>query len=354
MSKVKKIIVVFFSFITIFALILSVPVSAVEPTVYTVQYQKPVVNEYSGYVEFLSVDGAVYVVTWNFVLQNNVLGTIAPPKITINQSIVSEFYIECSFSDVPEYVHLSYTTTKFNSQNTDSEVWGTYASYAKGDNKIFSTYFAFVPSGAKAVRVNGNAKLNLIGGFTNSTDNWTVVYGDDSSIYYQLEGIKQGLQIGNQGVIDNANQNASQIQQNQDDNTDKIIENQQQMQENEKNEAETQGQGSVDEIGSAIEDKSAGFISAIGSLVNSMSYNGTACAWSFPALKLPAIDGVMPEYQLTQEQPIDFEFWVNKIPSDILLLVRSLLTIALIVYCFKELYSTISYVLTLKGGGNSE
>ena len=137
-------------------------------------------------------------------------------------------------------------------------------------------------------------------------------------------------------------------------NTDKIIDNQNQLQENEKNEAETQGQGSVDSVAGAIEDKSAGFVSAIGSLVNSMSYNGTACAWSFPALKLPAIEGVMPEYQLTQEQPIDFEFWVNKIPSDILLLVRSVLTIALIVYCFKELYSTISYVLTLKGGGNSE
>lgn len=155
-------------------------------------------------------------------------------------------------------------------------------------------------------------------------------------------------------IVNNQNSNADKIQQNQNANTDKIIENQQQIQENEKNEAETQGQGSVDDVSGVIEDKSAGFISSITNLVSSMSYDGTACAWSFPALKLPAIDGVMPEYQLTEEQSIDFEFWVNKIPSNILLLVRSLLTIALIGYCFKELYNTISYVLTLKGGGNNE
>lgn len=158
----------------------------------------------------------------------------------------------------------------------------------------------------------------------------------------------------NDDIIANQDKNTDKITQNNDKNTDKIIDNQNQLQENEKNEAESSGQGSVDEISGAIEDKSAGFVSAISNLVGSMNYNGTACAWSFPAIKLPAIDGVMAETQLTEEMPIDFEFWVNKIPSNILLLIRSILTIALIGYCFKELYGTISYVLTLKGGGNNE
>ncbi len=124
--------------------------------------------------------------------------------------------------------------------------------------------------------------------------------------------------------------------------------------EQEKDIAENTGQESIDDVTGVIEDKSEGFISALGQLVSAMSYDGTMCAWTFPALKLPAIEGVMPEYVLSEEKPIDFEIWVEKIPANILLLVRSLCTIALIVFCFKELYSTISYVLTLKGGSGNE
>lgn len=85
-----------------------------------------------------------------------------------------------------------------------------------------------------------------------------------------------------------------------------------------------------------------------------MSYSGTQCAWTFPALYLPEIPGVMSRTQLTSEKPIDFAYWVNQIPSDVLLLVRSVLTIALIGYCFKEFYGVIEYVLTMRGGGNNE
>ena len=83
-----------------------------------------------------------------------------------------------------------------------------------------------------------------------------------------------------------------------------------------------------------------------------MSYSGTNCSWTFPAITLPAIPGVMDSVQLTSEQPIDFTYWVNQIPANLLLLIQSLLTIALIIYCFKEVYGTISYVLTLRGGGS--
>lgn len=351
MSKVKKIIIVFFSFITILSLILSVPVSAEELDVYTVQYQKPIVDKYSGYLEILTNDNTVFVYSYCMVYN-----TVSLNETYYDEIDVVPRFIQTGNGSIDIYLSLpnSYFDNLQLISNLFNSVYGNnYSRILFGnDTDVISANIINNDSGIKAVRSYGKNELILLN--ANPIYNWTVTYGSDTSLYYKMQGIKEALQISNQGVIDNANQNASQIQQNQDDNTDKIIENQQQIQENEKNEAETQGQGSVDEIGSAIEDKSAGFISAIGSLVNSMSYNGTACAWSFPALKLPAIEGVMAEYQLTEEQPIDFEFWVNKIPSDILLLVRSLLTIALIVYCFKELYSTISYVLTLKGGGNSE
>lgn len=124
--------------------------------------------------------------------------------------------------------------------------------------------------------------------------------------------------------------------------------------EEEKNAAQSQANQSSSDAQASIEDKSAGFIDSVNGLASSMSYSGTQCAWTFPSLYLPEIPGVMSRTQLTSEKPIDFAYWVNQIPSDILLLVRSVLTIALIGFCFKEFYTVIEYVLTMRGGGNSE
>ncbi len=124
--------------------------------------------------------------------------------------------------------------------------------------------------------------------------------------------------------------------------------------EQEKQEATTQGNSSVSSGTSNIDDKGADFGESLGGLVSSLSYSGTDCSWTFPQVKLPAIPGVMDEVVLIQEQPINFGEWINKIPSQVLLLIQSILTCALILYCFKELYSTISYALTLRGGGADE
>lgn len=124
--------------------------------------------------------------------------------------------------------------------------------------------------------------------------------------------------------------------------------------EKQKNEATQQGNNSVSQGTSSIEDKGTGFVDSMGGLVSSMSYSGTNCAWTFPQVKMPAIDGIMEERVLIEEQPIDFTRWINAIPAPILLLIQSALTMGLIVYCFKELYDTISYVLTLRGGGSNE
>ena len=125
-----------------------------------------------------------------------------------------------------------------------------------------------------------------------------------------------------------------------------------QSEERQKNQAQIQGNDSISQGTTSIDDKGGGFSDSLGGLVSSMSYNGTECAWEFPTIKLPSVPGVMDEVVLVQKQPIDFAKWVNAIPSGILLVVQSLLTIGLIVYCFKELYDTISYVLTLRGSSN--
>ena len=124
--------------------------------------------------------------------------------------------------------------------------------------------------------------------------------------------------------------------------------------EKDKEAATQQGNQSTADIDNMIQDDSAGFVDSLGGLTSSMSYTGTNCSWTFPTVKLPAISGVMDEVTLVESQEIDFTYWVNSIPSGILLLVQSVCTVALIVFCFKELYGAISYALTLKGGGNSE
>lgn len=124
--------------------------------------------------------------------------------------------------------------------------------------------------------------------------------------------------------------------------------------EEEKQEITNQGGNSVSQGSDAIENGGAGFGDSLGGLVGSMNYTGTECSWTFPRVTLPAINGVMDETVLIEEQPINFGMWIDAIPPQILLLIRSVLTGALIIYCFKELYGTISYVLTLKGGGVNE
>ena len=122
----------------------------------------------------------------------------------------------------------------------------------------------------------------------------------------------------------------------------------------EKDEAGKGGNSATDSITDAIPGDTASFSSALQSFASSMSYAGTDAKWTFPAMKIPSIDGVMDEITLNAEQEIDISYWVSIIPSDLLEVVQILCTIALIFFCVKELYGTISYFMVLKGGGSSE
>lgn len=127
-----------------------------------------------------------------------------------------------------------------------------------------------------------------------------------------------------------------------------------QQPEQEKQEAGGSGNDAVDGLVSAIPSDNDGVIAAMRNLAGAMSYTGTDCTWTFPALYLPKIDGVMERMQLTEEKPIDFSEWIQAMPPDVLEIVRIVGTIALILFCFKELYSMIRYILTMKGGSSGE
>lgn len=342
MSKSKKIIVII-AVISILCSVFVLPTSAAETKVFNVSIARPNVSAGFGYMEVLYADSKAVEV---------LLISISTPgggeqNLDLNDLIhVRVYQTYVTITPTAHAVAEGYSIGVFNITGHNS------SGFLEADEHsgfVTSKYHSDI----NGIHFYGIHSVELYSGFVNNV-NFVVNYGTDGLAYSQLKTITSILQNNNQSIIDNANQNAQEIQQNQNQNTQDIIDNQNQLQQNEKDEAQQSGQGSVDDVSGAIEDKSAGFISSLGNLIQTMSYTGTECAWKFPAIKLPAIEGVMPEYKLTEEQPIDFEFWVEKIPSQVLLLIRSLLTIALIVYCFKELYSTISYVLTLKGGGNGE
>lgn len=356
MSKFKKIIAVIVCVVCIFAT-LCISVSA-DTVVGNDSFIYGVLNNQFGYIPFGKTinNTPAYGNITTYFSQNHVKSyfRFRGSEIYVTAGTVIEFDFSMLESSGGGYV---FTVTQLGTIQPiskirmDTEYFVRYGGRFTATTSGYYTFQYYSPTGylnlfsAQIYFDNSPVILSSIDNAVNQ------IVGNQNA---NTQSIQANQNANAQSIQANQNANTQQQMQNDTANTDKIIDNQNQLQENEKNEAESSGQGSVDDVSRAIEDKSAGFISAISNLVGSMSYNGTACAWSFPAIKLPAIEGVMAETQLTEEMPIDFEFWVNKIPSNILLLIRSILTIALIGYCFKELYGTISYVLTLKGGGNNE
>lgn len=111
-----------------------------------------------------------------------------------------------------------------------------------------------------------------------------------------------------------------------------------------------QGNSFVDQITQIVPNESQGFVNAMGGLVDSLSYGGTECVLTVPALVMPQIGDLVPQYTLLEKQEVDLESYFNMFPAFIVTLVQSLFTVALIVFCFKELYSTVSYFFVLRGG----
>lgn len=114
--------------------------------------------------------------------------------------------------------------------------------------------------------------------------------------------------------------------------------------------ASNAGDSNVGEVLEVVPDKSEGFMNAIQGFASSMSYTGTSATLSVPALIIPDIPGLIPKTVLWDGLELDFGQYIGMLPDGLLILVQSLLTIALIVYCFKELYDTIAYVMTLRKG----
>lgn len=119
--------------------------------------------------------------------------------------------------------------------------------------------------------------------------------------------------------------------------------------EQEKNDAQQGANDAFSGVVDVVPDHSEGLVDAFSGLAASMSYDGTAAKLDLPDVTMPGIDGLFEGFIIMENQSVDFEAYFDMLPDELLFLVQSLFTAALIVFCFKELYSTIQYCLTLRG-----
>ena len=126
------------------------------------------------------------------------------------------------------------------------------------------------------------------------------------------------------------------------------------QQENEKQEANNTGNSAVDSVTGAIPSDTTGFLNAIKLLTSSMSYDGTDAIWTIPSMKIPKMDGITEEIKLTDKLQVNFADYVNMIPANVLSVARIVCTLALIVFCAKELYGLIQEVMVSRRSGSNE
>ncbi len=339
---------------------------------YYVGYSQPACNENSGYFSVISTanEGSLYTYFWTFTGNRNTTNTSPSAEMYINvtssRSVTFEpcvygdngtAYLTFGYFDQVGTLHmLHYGLVGWKTYSRTEEFSYDIAGFIYGGNATGFQYgYRDVPTpiihwNESPDGVQLNNKMNDILTRLANLDS------DGDHIINRLENIyNQNVVI--QQKLDNMNTLLNQIKAEQEEtNTwlEKIYNFFAEKDEKDKEAATQQGNQSTADIDNMIQDDSAGFVDSLGGLTSSMSYTGTNCSWTFPTVKIPAISGVMDEVTLVESQEIDFTYWVNSIPSGILLLVQSVCTVALIVFCFKELYGAISYALTLKGGGNSE
>lgn len=177
---------------------------------------------------------------------------------------------------------------------------------------------------------------------------------DYSWFYVEVTGMDTEFSVDLSTILDNSNQMQA-IKDKLDDlnvsigdvndKLDEILNQPDQ----EKNDAQQGANDAFSGVVNVVPDHSQNLGDAFSGLASSMSYNGTEAKINIPAVSMPGIDGLFDGFIVMQSQTIDFEVYFDMLPDDLLLLVQSLFTAALIVFCFKELYDTIQYVLTLRG-----
>lgn len=116
--------------------------------------------------------------------------------------------------------------------------------------------------------------------------------------------------------------------------------------ENSASDVEEQSEQAQSQVTGAIDNT----ISSLNTLGSAMSTTSTSVnSWTLPAMYIPATS-VTPRIELSGEKQIDFASWINAIPPNILTLIQLVCSIALFMYCGKEIIDIISVLLNNRKG----
>lgn len=187
------------------------------------------------------------------------------------------------------------------------------------------------------VRIQGRLTSRFVMGYCTFNN----IYSDRLNMYISIMGVSSFNSAQSiKGAIDS--------------NADKIIDSQEQARQQEKKEINESQSSAVDDSTNAIEDKTSGFIESLSSLVNALSYNGVDCNLHINGLTW-GLGDLIPTRTWFNGIDINFkQYIVTFVPAYVLQLIQNLCTIGLIVFCVRELYTTIFSILGNKGENDNE
>lgn len=254
------------------------------------------------------------------------------------------------FSSVPGYTTSMYITIYLPesikikpgqtvSLKTNLQFWGMQ----KPDS--FSIDLFNAGSGNTNFSYNGQSVVS-VGGAVNK---YSVEWRNNTSSTVYMGGFRYVFIYGqkNDGTDLNFNINSLTLWQQLDGFEISVFESER---DSEKNADISDGNGNIDSATSAMPNHSEGLADSFGFLVSAMSHTSTDCELIFPAITIPAIPGLWSELHVTNATSFNFSQALEIMPDVLITLVRILFDIALILFCFKELYKTINEVVTNTGG----
>ncbi len=175
------------------------------------------------------------------------------------------------------------------------------------------------------------------------------------SFFYSLSDLEYEVQQNNalKSTLEDVQSALADQDKKLDELPGQIGDQMQNVMDTEKEQANEEGNKFVDQILDKLPDPSQGILDALGDLTAAINYTGTDATLAIPAIVLPGIDGLFPETEIWGGADFSFSDYVEMMPSGLLTLVKSLFTIAIVLFCVYELKGIISYCLTLreKDGG---
>lgn len=223
---------------------LIIPVSAVSSDSfgYTFNIQQPVANSNSGYIEFITENWGPMLIYFNASYQlktdNSVNandGAFNFYATIVNNQLQIRNQGSIYFFDENGYL-CPLTVFGFCMTSGGWAQWSSSSTTSNSDGTVNYFPFAFYLGNAGDILYarGYNINLNSLGV---SSEFPPFIYGSDVTLYNQMQTIEELLRqnlSGNQAIINNANQNASniqsnadknasEIQQNNDKNTDKVV-----------------------------------------------------------------------------------------------------------------------------------